>query len=232
MPDPTGGLLTAALVVGTGVAGAASQKSAAKTAANAQTNASNMAIAEQRDAREQMRALLQPYVDAGNPALQGILGLTGLSGPGSQQAAFTQQEQSPLFQGIAQQGENAILQNASATGGLRGGNVQGALAQFRPALLNQFIEQQYGRMAGIAGKGQNAAAGVGTAGMNTANQIGAQFGNIGAAQAGNALARGQANANMFGSPLAALGIYSGLGGNVLGGGGGGMFGNAGVGSMF
>jgi hypothetical protein len=96
------------------------------------------------------------------------------------------------------------LQNASATGGLRGGNVQGALGQFRPALLNQFIEQQYGRMAGIAGMGQNAAAGVGAAGMNTANQIGTQFGNIGQAQANQALARGQANIDMFSSfqPLA------------------------------
>lgn len=211
MPDPTGGLLTAALVVGTGVAGAASQKSAAKTAANAQTANANLAIDEQRQAREQMRALLQPYVDAGNPALQGILGLTGLAGEGSQQAAYLQQEQSPLFQGIARQGENAILQNASATGGLRGGNTQAALAQFRPALLNQFIEQQYNRMAGIATSGQNAAAGVGTQGMQTANQIGTQFGNIGAAQAGNALARGQANANLFGLPLQALGMLSGGG---------------------
>jgi hypothetical protein len=205
MPDPTGGLLTAGIIAGVGgIANSSAKKSAANSAARAETNAANMAIAEQRDAREQMRALLQPYVDAGNPALAGILGLTGLAGPGSQQAAFNQQEQSPLFQGIAQQGENAILQNASATGGLRGGNVQGALAQFRPALLNQFIEQQYGRMAGIAGMGQNAAAGVGTAGMNTANQIGAQFGNIGQAQANQALARGQANIDMFSSfqPLA------------------------------
>jgi len=216
MPDPTGGLLTAGIIAGVGgIANSSAKKSAANSAARAETNAANMAIDEQRQAREQMRALLQPYVDAGNPALQGILGLTGLAGDGSQQAAFAQQEASPLFQGIARQGENAILQNASATGGLRGGNVQGALAQFRPALLNQFIEQQYGRMAGIANLGQNAAAGVGQAGMNTANQIGAQFGNIGAAQAGNALARGQANANMFASPLQALGVFSGLGGKVF-----------------
>lgn len=205
MPDPTGGLLTAGIIAGIGgIANSSAKKSAANSAARAETNAANLAIGEQRDAREQMRMLLQPYVDAGNPALQGILGLTGLAGDGSQQAAFMQQEQSPMFQGIVRQGENAILQNASATGGLRGGNVQGALAQFRPALLNQFIEQQYGRMAGIAGMGQNAAAGVGQSGMNTANQIGTQFGNIGQAQANQALARGQANIDMFSSfqPLA------------------------------
>ena len=207
-----------------GGAGALAQSGAAKSAARSQTDAANMAILEQRDAREQMRALLQPYVNAGDPALRGILDLAGLTGPGDQQAAFTQQEKNPMFQGLLRQGEDAILQNASATGGLRGGNTQGALAQFRPALLNQFIEQQYGRMAGIANLGQNAAAGVGQAGMSTANQISNQYGNIGAAQAGNALARGQANANMFGLPLQALGMIGGMGG--------GMFGNAGVGSMF
>ncbi|WP_449405980.1 hypothetical protein [Massilia phosphatilytica] len=36
----------------------------------------------------------------------------------------------PRFQALQQQGNDAILANASATGGLRGGNVQGALGQF------------------------------------------------------------------------------------------------------
>lgn len=195
-----------------GGAGALAQSSAAKSASRAQTDAANQAIYEQRDAREQMRALLQPYVNAGDPALRGILDLAGLSGPGSQQAAFMQQEQSPLFQGLAQQGENAILQNASATGGLRGGNVQGALAQFRPALLNQFIEQQYGRMAGIANLGQKAAAGVGTNIQNTASNIGTQFGNIGAAQAGRAIGVGNAWGNFANMPANLAGMYLGAGG--------------------
>jgi len=207
MPDP----VTALVVGGSSIAGGAIKSKAASSAAAAQTNAANMAIAEQRDAREQLRMLLQPYVDAGDPALQGILGLTGLAGPGSQQAAFMQQEQSPLFQGIARQGENAILQNASATGGLRGGNVQGALGQFRPALLNQFIEQQYGRLSGIAKLGQNSAAGVGEAGMMTANQIGAQFGNIGAAQAGRAIGIGNAWGDVANLPSRFLGMAMGGG---------------------
>ncbi len=211
MPDPTGGLLTAGLITGIGgaISGGA-QKSAARNAATAQTNAANMAIDEQRAAREQMRTLLQPYVDAGSPALEGVLKLVGLSGDGGQAAAVAEQEASPLFQGIVRQGENAILQNASATGGLRGGNVQGALAQFRPAQLNEFIKQQYERMAGIAKMGQNSAAGVGEAGMTTANNIGTQFGNIGAAQAGNALARGQADTNMINSFLPAFRAMGGM----------------------
>ena len=101
-------------------------------------------------------------------------------------------EQSPAFQALARQQEEAILQNASATGGLRGGNVQGALAQFRPALLNQFLEQQYGRLGGMTALGQQSAAGVGTAGMQSATSISNLLAEGGAARAGAKL--GSANA--------------------------------------
>jgi hypothetical protein len=204
--------LTAGLVIGGSALSSGAQSRAARQAGQAQENAAGMAIEEQRAAREQMRQLLAPYSEAGIPALQGLMDLAGLGTEQNQMQAFQQQEQSPLFQGLLQQGENAILQNASATGGLRGGNVQGALGQFRPALLNQFIEQQYGRLGGIASVGQNAAAGVGNAGINTANQISQQFGNIGAAQAGTALGVGRAQANMFNMPANLLGTFLGAGG--------------------
>lgn len=211
MPDPTGGLLTGAVLLGGSALSSGAQSRAANRAVDAQTGAAYAAIDEQRQAREELRRLLEPYAQAGQPALQGMLDLVGLGSQGGQAAAIQQQEQNPLFQGLLQQGENAILQNASATGGLRGGNVQGALAQFRPQLLNQFIEQQYGRLGGIATMGQQSAAGVGSAGMQSANAIGQQFGNIGAAQAGGALARGQAQSNLFAAPAQFLGLMSGLG---------------------
>ena len=109
-----------------------------------------------------------------------------------QQQAISGIEGGAGFQALARQGEEGILQNASATGGLRGGNVQGALAQFRPALLNQFIEQQYGRLGGMANLGQNSAAGVGAAGVNAATSISDLLGQAGQARAGNALAQGAA----------------------------------------
>jgi len=116
-----------------------------------------------------------------------------------QAAAVARIEGQPMFQALARQGEEAILQNASATGGLRGGNTQGALARFRPQLLNQFIEQQYGRLAGITTLGQNAAAGVGSAGMQTGVNIGNILQNAGMAQAAGAGAQGQIFANTIGN---------------------------------
>lgn len=178
-----GAIALAATAVG-GVASSAIGAGAARSAGAAQERAAQLGVDEQRRQFDSMRDLLSPYVKAGDPALQAIMGAAGLLGPGSQQEFADQQSQSPMFQALARQGEDAILQNASATGGLRGGNVQGALGQFRPALLNQFIEQQYGRLSGIAQMGQNSAAGVGMAGMQTGNNIANLLGQQGAAQAG------------------------------------------------
>jgi hypothetical protein len=188
----------AAIALGVGALGSAAiGASAASKAGKAQVAAADAGAAEQRAAREEMRRLLEPYVAAGNPALEAQMGALGLRGTEAQQAYVAQQEQSPIFQALARQGEEAMLQNASATGGLRGGNVQGALAQFRPALLNQFLEQQYGRLGGMTALGQQSAAGVGTAGMQSAGAIADLLGQAGAARAGSALGVGQALSGPF-----------------------------------
>lgn len=188
----------AAALVGSALLGARSQSSAARRAANAQTQAADAGIAEQRRQFDRVQELLNPFVDAGTQALQGQLNLAGLGGLEAQQAAIQQIAQGPEFTEMVQQGENAILQNASATGGLRGGNTQASLAQFRPAALNSLINQQYGRLGGLAGMGQNAAAGVGSAGMQTGANVSNLMQQQGAAQAGGALASGQAWGNLFG----------------------------------
>ena len=136
-------------------------------------------------------------------------------GQAAQQQAISQFEQSPMFQALARQGEEGILQNASATGGLRGGNVQGALGQFRPALLNQQIQQQLSTLGGIAGLGQNAAAGVGNAGIQTGQNVGALMQDTGQARGygalGSGLALGQGVAsfgNILGSAFGGSGPIS------------------------
>ncbi|WP_221175245.1 hypothetical protein, partial [Staphylococcus aureus] len=92
-----------------------------------------------------------------NQRYQNYAGLTALGQNAAQQTAIGNINNSAEMQTYLQQGENAILQNASATGGLRGGNTQAALAQFRPQLLNQLINQRYQNYAGLTALGQNAA---------------------------------------------------------------------------
>ena len=210
MPDP----VTALVVGGTQVVGGMMQADAAEDAANIQSGAAGQGIAEQRRQFDALQALLKPYTEAGVPALEQQQAFLGLRGPEAQQQAISGLEQSPQFQALQQQGENAILQNASATGGLRGGNVQGALAQFRPQVLNSLIEQQYNRLGGMTSLGQQSAAGVGTAGMQTGTNVANLLGQQGAALAGGELGQAKAFGQILNMPAQFLGMQYGAGGKA------------------
>ena len=203
---PAAAVVAGAAVVGSAYSARKSSKAAGK-AADAQEEASAAGIEEQRRQFDKLVELLSPYTKAGEGSLSAQQNILGLGGAAAQQAAISGIEQSPYFQSVAQQGENAILQNASATGGLRGGNTQGALAQFRPQLLNQLVQQQYQNLGGITALGQNAAAQQGNAGMQSASNIGNLLQQGGAARAGGYL--GQASAINQG--LENLGGFAGLG---------------------
>lgn len=196
--------MSAAIVAAVvGVAGAAvvanQQKQAAKGAAFAQQQAAQAGINEQKTQWEAIQAMLAPYVKAGEGALTGQQALLGMGGPEAQQKAIAELQNSPQFQALTQQGENAILQRASATGGLRGGNVQAALGQFRPQLLTQLIEQRYGQLGQMAGLGQASAAGQAAMGQQQGVNISSLLGQMGQAQAGGYLAQGAANAGLVNS---------------------------------
>lgn len=193
-----------------GLLSSSAQKSAASTASAAQIQAAQLATEEQRRQFDTVQELLKPYVEAGTSALGQQLALAGVSGPEAQRAAITALEQGPQFQALVEQGEEAILQQAAATGGLRGGNVQGALAQFRPQMLASLIEQQYGRLGGLTATGQASAAGQATAAQTMGTNISNLLQQQGAASAGAALARGQATANMWGDITGTIGQIAGM----------------------
>lgn len=207
--------MPAAAVAGVAIAGSiySANKSAkaSKNAADAQSDASAAGVAEQRRQYDEMVKLLSPYNKAGTGALSQQQLLLGLKGADAQRTAIKAIENSPYFQATAKQGENAILQNASATGGLRGGNTQGALAQFRPGLLNQLVQQQYQNLGGLTSLGQNSAAQTGNAGMQTANNIGNLLSQGGAAQAGGIIGAQNAQNQLIGNltQLGGLAIGSG-----------------------
>ena len=222
----------ATAIIGSAVVGGVVQSRSASKAAKAQGQASDNSIAEQRSQFDAMQKTLKPYVDAGSPALKQLASyssvaqpaldeqqaLNGMLGPERQQEAIDLIEQSPLYMEHVAQGENAMLQNASATGGLRGGNMQGALAQFRPAVLQQMIEDKYSKLGGMVNFGANASQNLATmgqasgtgqaaAGMNMANNIGTANMAAGDARAQAALAQGQAWGNVANS----VGYLGGMG---------------------
>ena len=195
-----------------------------------QRQIANMSIGEQRRQFSEVQRVLSPYITAGNQALQdlkpyqqagqdaltGQRDLIGLNGAAGQQAAINGLANGVEMQAYTQQGENALLQNASATGGLRGGNTQAALSQFRPQMLAGLINQQYDRLGGLTSlgsnttgmvfqTGQSAAAGQASAGMQVAGNIGNALSNY----AGNVnQAYGQYGANVAGINQANANAYN------------------------
>lgn len=194
---------------------AKAQSKASNQAAAAQTEASQAAIDEQKRQFDALQKLFEPYVNAGTGSLSAQQNILGLNGAQAQQQAYDQIANSPAMKSMLQQGENSLLQNASATGGLRGGNLQGALAQYRPQLLNQLVSQQYQNLGGITSLGQNSAAQTGNAGMASASNIGNLLQSQGAYQAGNALAQGNIAANNYATIGNALGSLIGGAGKIF-----------------
>jgi hypothetical protein len=236
MPSPTVALIAGgASLIGGSMQSRAAEK-AAGTAAGAQERAAELGIEEQRRQFDEITKLLAPYVSAGEAALPGFQpfqragvtafeqqqALSGLLGPEAQRSAISTLEQGPEYQALVRQGEEALLQRASATGGLRGGNVQAALAQFRPQMLSAQIERQLGRLGGfsatglgvtseLAGIGQAAAARQAAAGGATGTAISGLLSQQGAAQAGAALAGGTSPVGQFASAIPGMiGTYYGL----------------------
>ena len=213
MPDPVTGLI----VGGSQLIGGMMQADAASEAAGIQAGAAEAGMAEQRRQFDALQALLKPYQEAGLPALAQQQALLGLQGPEAEQAAIERIRGGETFQALAQQGEEALLQRASATGGLRGGNIQAALAQFRPELLSSLIEQQYGRLGGMTTLGQRSAAGVGAAGMETGSNISNLLAQQGAARAGGELGQAKAFGQILNIPAQMVGMKAVGGGGGFGG---------------
>lgn len=142
-----------------------------------------------------------PYMAGGRPAT---------SGAEAQATALDALRDSPLFQSLYRNGEEAVLQNAAATGGLRGGNTQRSLADFGADTFAQVIQQQLANLGGVANMGMGATGNLGSLGaQNSANaqNILLQGGNT---RAGGILGRQNVYNNLSNQ-------LSGLLGQVIGG---------------
>ncbi len=138
------------------------------------------------------------------------MSLLGLNGTADQQTSISALLSSPQYTSGVQQGEEAILANASATGGLRGGNTQNSLSRFRADLLNTTIQNQMQNLGGLTSLGQNAAAGVGNNAMASANSVGSLLNQQGAALAGGQIAKGNQTTNTFNQAAQIASVIAGF----------------------
>ncbi len=153
------------------------------------------ALSQHQKALDYQKNLDAPLIDYRNKALGGLSDYY-LGGQKGQQSFFDQAIESPAYENYLQQGEESILRNAAATGGLRGGAVNPALA------LNQFDVSQ-----GLVNQRLSGLEGFANPNLNTAN-IASTYGNMGNIQQQSAIAQGQADQALTGQVLG--GITGGL----------------------
>lgn len=215
-------MVAAAVGIGSavaGVAGSAISSSGAQSAANTQAAAAQNAQQLQWQQFQQLQQNLQPYMGLGSSTIPKLNDLLN-SGQLSQQFSFnpTQQqlESTPGYQFTLKQGLNTVNNQLAAKGlNLSGAQARG-IADYTTGLASNTYQQQYqnalqnfqtnygvaqnqfGQLSGLVGLGENAAAGVGNAGMQTAQN------------AGNLLTQG-ANAQAAGTIGSANALNAGLG---------------------
>lgn len=213
MPLPLLGLLAGGAVlggIGNLIAGGAAKKDAQAQAQGYEQGAQTL-----QDQYQQGQQATQPYREGGE---QAFAEAQQLQTPEGRAQFYAQYGDSPEGQQVAQQAEEAILRNASATGGLRTGQTNVALSTVMPQLANQAYQQKFQGLQQLYQPGVQAS--MQTAGL--APQVGQQAGQF---QVGGGQAQGQANSamgNAWGNTLGQFGgllSYGGQGGFKSGDGG-------------
>jgi hypothetical protein len=170
-----------------GDAAADAAKSAAKTTAKYQTEA--------LDYLKQKEAIPQKFRES---ALTGLGDIYGLGEAGAQEKFFSGLESSPIYSGIMsgqRAGEESILRNAAATGGLRSGNAQYNLADYNTRLKNDALLSAYNnQVSGLQGL-----AGLPSMAPQIANMTAGVGQTLGQGQVAAAQAQAQGQQNMFGN---------------------------------
>jgi len=189
---------------------------AAGRAGNVQAGAANTAAAESARQFDITQQNLQPFQEAGVGALGQQQALLGLSGQEAQQQAMEGLQESPAQQFIRNRQQRALVRNASAIGGLGGGNIRGALQQQAAGFASQDINNQFNRLATLTGGGQTAATNIGRFGASAVGQQGQLGMQAAQAQASGILGQQQAQGQLIGNLAQIGGSY--LGRNPPGGG--------------
>jgi hypothetical protein len=140
----------------------------------------------------------------------------------------------PAYQFRLGEGQKALERSAAARGGLNSGGFMKGMARYSQGLASDEYGNQWGRLMGLAGMGQNSAQNLGGLGANYANSMSNLYGAQGNAQAAGTM--GITNGISGGvrslGNIAALGMGGGLAGigiPGLGGAGGGAMASMGSG---
>lgn len=193
-----GALIQGGLSLAGGLLGSRSAKKAAREQAQAQM----AAIAEQQRQFDLVRADQAPYREAGAAALNQLMRAYGLGGEAPDFSEFLD---SPEYEFTRQQGEQAVLRNASALGRVASGNTLAELTRFGQGLASTQFGNYVNRLAVLAGLGQSATNFTGQAALATGQGIADSLVGAGNARASGIVGSGNALADALGTVGGTLG---------------------------
>jgi len=201
--NPTSSITTSGLPMGI-EAIAAGQATAAAQVPN---DTSQYSAADQELLRQYGLTIadLQPYIDAGNKALPMFSRMT----LGNNQEVVDNILASDTYKTDTYNAQDAILQQASASGQLNSGMSAVGLGSVAAKGLQDELEERYKQLAGIVNLGQNAATGAGSIGTSTGSALSASILNQGATASQAALQEGQ---NTINNITTATNLFGGLAG--------------------
>lgn len=216
-PDGFGLCSVGAAILGAGALSAGASIFGAQSAADAQRDAANNAIAAQQAQYNQMRNDLSPYMTAGNNALTDVQSrLPFLTSPIVMNQANL--EQTPGYQFNLSQGLRAAQNALTQTGLGRSGAAVKAATRFGTGLADSTYQNQFNnentnrantfnRLMALVRSGQNAAAGVGNQGIVTGQGVANSLIGAGNAQGAANVATGNAIGNA-GNALTSYALYN------------------------
>lgn len=200
--------------------GSGSKKKASRRAEQLQYDAAMAGLNETKRQFDLTRSDFASEQKLGEDGIARFRALLGLNGADQQSAEIGALLDSPLYTSLYNNGRDTILANASATGGLRGGNTQDALSRFGADTLSTLIRQQLGDYASTIGIGMGSDQAIGNFGAMATESMNASRNAGAAARAQGALVRGGINAanwqnvgNFLDSAISsAIGAGAGAGG--------------------
>lgn len=139
----------------------------------------------------------RPFMQQGQGANSMQAALSGALGPAAQAEAFRNFNSSPGQQFLQDRGEQAVLRNASATGGLGGGRVMQELQRQGIGFAQQDLNDQFARLGNVADRGMQGAQGIGQLAGIGAGVKGQLAGQGAALLGGLGEAGGMAGAQLF-----------------------------------
>lgn len=154
-------------------------------AAEAAQKAAGQQLGFQQQGLDYIKEVQQPVLDLRNQALPALYGFYDPSNTQGQQQFVDQAMSSPFYNQMIQQGEEAVLRNQAATGGLRSGTTQQNLARNSQNVLQGLVNQQLSGLGSFANMNINP------------SLVSNQLGQMGATQAGGTLAAGQSQQDAF-----------------------------------